>query len=51
MSKNEIELLNIIRENDNQEEALITAIEIITTFLKQSESYPIPSADFLQELA
>lgn len=51
MSKNEIELLNIIRENDNPEQAMLIAVDIITTFLKQSESYPIPSADFLQELA
>ena len=51
MTKNEIELLNLIRENDKPEEALITAIGIITSFLEQSLSYQESSVDFLQELA
>ena len=38
MTANEIELLNIIRENDNQETALMTAAVIILGFLKQHES-------------
>ena len=38
MSKNEIELLNMIRENDNPEQALMTATQIILDFLKQRES-------------
>lgn len=33
MSNNEIELLNLIRENDNPEQALTTAIEIILSYL------------------
>jgi hypothetical protein len=51
MTKNEIELLTLIRENDNPEEALMTAIEIITSFLEQSVSYQSSSVGFLQELA
>lgn len=38
MNENEIELIRIIRENDNQEQALVTAIGIIVGFLKQRES-------------
>ena len=38
MKENEIALLNMIRENDNPEQALLTATEIILGFLKQHES-------------
>ena len=38
MKDNEIELLNMIRENDNPEQALMTAAVIILGFLKQHES-------------
>ena len=34
----ETELLNLIRENDNPEQALMTATVIILDFLKQHES-------------
>lgn len=51
MTKNEIELINIIRENDNPEQALQTAIDIILLSLVQPESYSAPSAASLQELA
>lgn len=47
---NNIELLNIIRENDNPEQALLTAIDIIVSFLEQSVSSQAPSPDFHQEL-
>ena len=50
MSNNTVELINIIRENDNPEQALQTAIEIISSFLEQCESYQEPSPDFLQAL-
>ena len=50
MSNNQTELLNIIRENDNPEQALQTAIEVISSFLEQCVSYPEPSPDFPQEL-
>jgi len=51
MTKNEIELINIIRENDNPEQALQTAIDIILLSLVQPESYSAPSSASLQELA
>lgn len=38
MTNNEIELLNLIRENENQEQAIITAIEIILAYLNHHES-------------
>ena len=50
MTKNKIELLNIINENDNPEQSLQIAIEVISSFLEQSVSYQEPVPDFLQEL-
>lgn len=50
MLNKKIELLNIVRENDKPEEALVTAIEVISSFLGQCVSYQEPSLDFLQEL-
>lgn len=38
MTENERELINMIRENDNPEKALMTASLIILGFLKQLES-------------
>ena len=38
MSKNEIELINMIRENDNPEQALMAAATIILGYLKQHGS-------------
>ena len=38
MTDNEKELIKIIRENDNPEQALMTATVIILGFLKQHES-------------
>lgn len=38
MTDNEKELIKIIRENDNPEQALMTAAVIILDFLKQHES-------------
>ena len=48
MTDNEKELINMIRENDNPEQALMTAAVIILGFLKQHESNSIPSAVYLQ---
>lgn len=50
MSNNKVELLKLIRENDNPEQALLTAIDIILLSLVQPESYPTPSSASLQEL-
>lgn len=44
MSDNEIELIKLIRENDDPEQALMTAAVIILGALKQFESCPEPSA-------
>ena len=38
MTENEIALLNMIRENEHPEQALMTAAVIILGFLKQLES-------------
>ena len=51
MTENEIKLLNLIRDNDNKEEAITTAVNIILSFLEQQQSYPKPSVVSLQELA
>ena len=50
MPSNNEKLMQIIRENDNPEQAILVAVEIITSFLGQSVSYQEPSADFLQAL-
>ena len=49
MTNNERELINIIREHKNPEQALITAIIIIGSVLEQSLSYQEPSVGFLRE--
>ena len=38
MTDNELKLLELIRENDNPKEAIITAVSIITSFLEQEKS-------------
>ena len=50
MTNNEIELLTLIRENDNPELALMTVATIIIGFLKQHESSAKQAAADLQEL-
>lgn len=39
MSKNELELIELIRENDDPERALIIALEVITGYLEQHGSF------------
>ena len=51
MTANEQELINIIRENDNPVQALVSAVDIILSFLKQHGSYQEQAAADLQELA
>lgn len=51
MTKNEQELLTIIRENKSPERAFITAVLIIGRAVELFESYPIPFADSQQEHA
>ena len=48
MTDNEKELINIIRENDNPERALVTAAVIILNFLKQHGSSEVQAAAVLQ---
>ena len=38
MSENKVELIKLILENDNIDQAVITAADIIFDFLKQHES-------------
>ena len=51
MSNNEKELINIIRENDNQEEAIVTAVYTILSFLEQHESSEVQAVAYLPALA
>lgn len=45
MTENEKELLTLIRENENPEQALLTAVLIIGLALEQCGSCQAPSAD------
>ena len=49
MSNNEIEMINIIRENDNLEQGLLIAIKVFSAFLEQLEAGPMLQADALRE--
>ena len=40
MTKNEYELFDILRESDNTEETLLTAIKIFSEFAEQLEAVP-----------
>ena len=51
MTENEIELIKLIRENDNPGQALMTATVIILGFLKQHGSSEGQAAVALQELS
>lgn len=48
MTDNELRLIEIIRENDNPEEAIIKAVSIITSFLEQLQSFEEPSVACLR---
>lgn len=49
MTAKQKELLELIRENDKPESALMTATIIVLGFLKQHESFELPSAVGSQE--
>lgn len=51
MTTNEQELLTLIREHENPEQALLTAVLIIGSVLEQCGSCQAPSAGGLQEPA
>ena len=42
MSENEIELMKLVRENDNPEQAVLTAIKVFAAFLEQLEADQLP---------
>ena len=42
LRENEVELLKIIGENDNPEQAVMTAIKVFAAFLEQLEADPEP---------
>lgn len=50
MTANEQELINLIRENDNPEQALVTAVETILLYLKQHESSEVQAVAVLPVL-
>ena len=51
MSKNEMELIGMIREHDEPEKAMMIAVEVITSFLTQHGSSEAPAAACPQGLA
>lgn len=51
MTENEMELIRIIRENDNPEQALAMAVETILLYLRQHGSSEVQAAVCLQALA
>ena len=48
MTTNELELLNIFRENNNTEHTVLTAIKVFSAFLEQLEEAPTLPADVLR---
>ena len=51
MTANEQELITLIRENDNPEQALATAVDTIISYLRLHGSFQEQVAVDLQELA
>lgn len=51
MTNNEIQLIQMIRDSSNPEEALVKATLIILEFLKQHGSSEVQAADSLREHA
>ena len=47
ITENEMELLKIINENDNPEQALLTAITVFSAFVEQLEEAPVLQAAVL----
>lgn len=48
MTDYEMEIIKLIRENDNQEEAIVTAVNVILSFLELRESSQQSSSCSLQ---
>ena len=51
MTDNELILIEAIRQSADPEKALITAIEIITDFLKLQQSFVVQEPVYQQELS
>ena len=51
MTENEMELIRIIRENDNPEMAIVTAVDTILSYLKLRGSSQGQAVADLRELA
>ena len=51
MNAHEVELFEIINTSKNPEQAVLTAIEVFTAFLKQLEASPEQQPACLQESA
>lgn len=51
MDTHEIELMNLIYENENPEQAVLTAIKVFAAFLEQLAADPEPQAVFPLESA
>ena len=51
ITENEKQLIDLIRENDNPENAIMIATAIIIDFLKQPESSEAQAPAYLQELS
>ena len=49
MTSNQLELIGIIRNDENPQQAIMIAIDTITSFLRQLESSQAPKAVVLQE--
>lgn len=49
MTANEITLIQLIRNHDNPEEALSSAVSIILEYLAQPESFEEQAVAYLQE--
>lgn len=48
MSSFERELISIIQESENPEQAVLTAIKVFSAFLEQLEASPMLEVDVLQ---
>ena len=44
LNENEVELMRMVRENDNPEQAVFTAIKVFAAFLEQLEADQEPQA-------
>lgn len=48
MTRNEYELMYLIRTNDNPQQALMTAIDIICQYIKKTSDEGVP-LDFIEQ--